>query len=122
VTAPRLFNDGAILDLPAGVQGRYATAESLYRWADALRDGITGIPSGAHPFLTDRIGMLRLAQGDYPGAESLFRQALSGFKALGDSVPALEVRDVLDSLAVLYDRTGRTASADSLRRQAKSLR
>jgi hypothetical protein len=122
VTAPRLFNDGAILDLPAGVQGRYATAESLYRWADALRDGITGIPSGAHPFLTDRIGMLRLAQRDYPGAESLFRQAFSGFKALGDSVPALEVRDVLDSLAVLYDRTGRTASADSVRRQTKSLR
>jgi hypothetical protein len=115
-------NDITILGLLEGMQGHYATAESIFWRADALRDSVTGVPMSVHPFFLDRIGVLRLAQQDYPGAESLLRQTLAGFKAEGDSVPPLEVRNVLDSLAALYDRTGRPANADSMRQQLPRVR
>jgi uncharacterized protein HemY len=103
------------------MQDRYATAEFLLRRVGALTESIPDAPSGVRFSLTGQIGMLHLAQQDYPGAESLLRQALAGFKTAGDSVSAIEVKYLEDSLAVLYDRTGRPTSADSMRTEAGRL-
>ena len=65
-----MTNDLGILGMIAGEQRRFTEAESIFRQVYELgENGFTVAEDAA--FGLDRLGMLRLAQGDLAGAESL---------------------------------------------------
>jgi tetratricopeptide (TPR) repeat protein len=103
----------------AGQQGRFAEADSLY-WEAYARAGTDSLAMPTGAYTLQRIAFLHLAQGRYELAESLLLRTVRELRDDGDELESMPV--VQESLAKVYDRQGRSAKADSVRRQIVRIR
>jgi serine/threonine-protein kinase len=99
--------------------GKHADAETNFRTALAMEQKAHGSEHPGVASTTLGIGILRREQRRYPEADSLMRRAIAmRSKLMGADHP--ETRRAQGELAMLYERWGRRAAADSLRALAQS--
>jgi hypothetical protein len=115
-----LLKDNELLAQLSARDGKPAEAESLFYWVYTLADHVLGAAPDEAAFAVEQMAMLHIAQRDYPGAESLLAQAVLLYDAAGPN--RFKVLVLLDTLAVLYDRGGMTAKAESTREVGAEVR
>lgn len=100
-------------------QALYERADSLYAQAQTLYSQIGLLQSPERASLLRQIGDLRVFQGRFSEAESLYVLSLTLYR--GQSSPSLGLILLLNSLGALYYDTGRFSEAEAAYLEAQAL-
>jgi tetratricopeptide (TPR) repeat protein len=99
-------------------QGSYSMAEKLYRQCLEIKEKNLGKTAPETLAVYGDLARLCADQKQYPQAESLYDQALNGFRKL--PVPGVEYGRVLESYADMLAQLKQTSKADKLYAEARA--